>query len=131
MPASATTRLRVRYSECDMQGHVFNANWLSYFDIAITELWRERFGPWSDVTGRGFDLVVAEARVGYRSPARFDDEIDITATIEHLGTTSIRTGFVARRGEETLVEGTLVHVVVTTDTYAKTPIPDEFREALA
>ena len=30
--------IRVRYNECDPQGHVFNANYLAYFDIAITEL---------------------------------------------------------------------------------------------
>jgi len=32
-------RLRVRYNECDPQGVVFNANYLT-FDITITELWR-------------------------------------------------------------------------------------------
>jgi len=32
--------LRVRYGECDPQGIVFNANYLSYFDITVTELWR-------------------------------------------------------------------------------------------
>ena len=33
--------VRVRYGECDLQGIVFNAHYLSYFDISITELWRE------------------------------------------------------------------------------------------
>ena len=28
-------RLRVRYSDCDPQGVVFNANYVTYFDIAI------------------------------------------------------------------------------------------------
>ena len=43
-------RLRVRYSECDMQGVVFNANYLTYFDTAVTELWREAIGAWSELT---------------------------------------------------------------------------------
>ena len=34
-------RLRVRFSDCDPQGVVFYANHLEYFDVAITELWRE------------------------------------------------------------------------------------------
>ncbi len=37
--------LRVRYGECDPQGIVFNANYLLYFDVAFTELWREAVGP--------------------------------------------------------------------------------------
>ena len=41
-PAEFRHPIRVRYNECDPQGHVFNANYLAYFDIAMTELWRER-----------------------------------------------------------------------------------------
>ena len=35
-----THTLRIRYHECDAQGHVFNAHYFAFFDIAITELWR-------------------------------------------------------------------------------------------
>ena len=54
--------LRVRYHECDPQGHVFNANYLAYADIAVTELYREAFG-W-DIAGFGDEpywLVTAGA----------------------------------------------------------------------
>ena len=125
-----THRLRVRYSECDMQGHVFNGHWLAYFDLAATELWRAAVGSWQEVLSRGVDLVVAEANVSYRAPARFDDEIAITATTERLGTSSITTGFTAKRDETLLVEGRLVHVVVDSRTFATTPIPEWVREAL-
>ena len=53
-------RLRVRYNECDPQGVVFNANYLTYFDITITELWRE-LGGYQPMVEAGVDLVVAEA----------------------------------------------------------------------
>src|SRR3712207_6949070 len=43
-------RLRVRYSECDPQGVVFNAHFVTYFDIALTELWREANGPYGGMT---------------------------------------------------------------------------------
>ena len=36
MPAPFVHRLRVRYGECDAQGVVFNANYLMYFDVALT-----------------------------------------------------------------------------------------------
>jgi acyl-CoA thioester hydrolase len=126
-----THRLRVRYAECDMQGHVFNAHWLAYFDDAMTELWRARTGlGWQETTGRGIDMVVAEAQVSYRSPGRFDDWIDIEAATERLGTTSMTTALRATRDGELLVEGRLVHVFVDARTFAKTPIPDWVRAAL-
>ena len=33
--------MRVRFSDCDPQNVLFYANHLEYFDVAITELWRE------------------------------------------------------------------------------------------
>jgi acyl-CoA thioester hydrolase len=123
-------RLRVRYGECDPQGIVFNANYLLYFDVAFTELWREGIGPWQEMTGRGYDAVVGEARLAFRSPARFDDELDLVLTIVRLGRSSIATGVEFRRGEELLVEGELRHVVVSTQTWRPVPMPDWMRTGL-
>ena len=77
--------LRVRYGECDPQGIVFNANYLMYADVAFTELWREAIGPWLEMTERGYDAVVAETRLIFRAPARFDDEIAVGLQIARLG----------------------------------------------
>ena len=43
-------RHRVRYHECDPQGIVFNANWLTYFDVTLTEWFREAFGSYDALT---------------------------------------------------------------------------------
>ena len=59
-------RLRVRWSECDLQGVVFYPNYLAYFDHALTELWREAVGPYSQINDLGIDLLVAEAQIRYR-----------------------------------------------------------------
>ena len=75
MPAPYVHRLRVRYGECDPQGVVFNAHYLAYFDIALTELWRESLGGYRLMTDSGVDMVVAEAGVRYRASAGFDDEL--------------------------------------------------------
>jgi len=123
-------RVRVRYAECDRQGHVFNAHYFSYFDLALTELWRAAIGYYDLMVERGVDLVVAEAHARYLRPARFDDEIDVTAAVERLGTTGITTGFQVLRGAELLVEGRMRHVCVDAATLTKTPIPDWLRSAL-
>jgi acyl-CoA thioester hydrolase len=70
--------LRVRYHECDPQGVVFNANYLTYFDLTMTELWRE-LGGYDAMVAAGIDMVVAEVRVLYTSPLRFDEEFEAQA----------------------------------------------------
>ena len=68
-------RIRVRFNECDGQGVVFYANYLMYFDVAMTELWREAFeGGYAGMIAEGTDAMVAEAKVRYlRGPIkRFD-----------------------------------------------------------
>jgi acyl-CoA thioester hydrolase len=120
----------VRYGECDPQGIVFNANYLLYFDVAFTELWRASVGPWQDMVARGVDAVVAEASLKFRAPARFDDELELRAQVRRLGRTAITTGIDVVRGEELLVAGELRHVCVATDTWAKTELPDWVRGGL-
>ena len=123
--------LRVRYGECDQQGVVFNAHYLAYFDTSITELWRAAFGGYGSMLERGIDMVVAEAQLQFRAPARFDDELTLTIEVARLGTTSMVTEHLIGRGSTELVRGSLRHVFVDRQTLAKAPIPDWLRSGLA
>src|SRR5436190_22694758 len=130
-------RLRVRYGECDSQGVVFNAHFLAYFDIGIVELFRAAFGSYQAMVDRGVDFVVAEAGLRYHRPAHFDDELTLEVAITRLGTTSLATSYRVLRDGETLVDGTLRHVLIDLkrlaerEPVAKTAIPDWMRERLA
>jgi acyl-CoA thioester hydrolase len=123
--------LRVRYGECDAQGIVFNPNYLAYFDVAVTELFRETIGPWETLVQRGVDVVVAETNLRFRAPARFDDVIAIRTRVGQVGTTSVRLEMDIYRGAELLVEGWLRQVFVDAKTWAKTEVPDWVREPFA
>jgi acyl-CoA thioester hydrolase len=122
--------LRVRYGECDPQGIVFNANYLSYFDVALTEMWREALGPWQDMVKRGIDAVVAEANVRFRAPARYDDVIALRTRVASIDATSFTTEIDALRGEDLLVQGRLEHVIVDATTWRRTELPDWVRDGL-
>jgi acyl-CoA thioester hydrolase len=124
-------RLRVRYSECDQQGVVFNGQYLFFYDVAITELFRARIGPYQEIVDRGYDIVVAEARIRFLEGARFDEELDIELPVEHLGTTSMIVHPVFRVGERLIADGEVRHVWVDPKTLRKTPMPDDYRAALA
>jgi acyl-CoA thioester hydrolase len=109
-------KLRVRYGECDPQGIVFNANYLLYFDVAFTELWRAAVGPWQELVEQGVDAVVADASLSFRAPARFDDQLELTARIARLGRTAITTEIDVVRDGQVLVAGRLRHVCVSMPT---------------
>jgi acyl-CoA thioester hydrolase len=126
-----THQLRVRYVECDAQGVVFNSNYLAYFDVSMTELWRAGLGSYQAMVERGVDIVVAEAQVRFFSPARFDDLLALEVGIGQMGNTSIVTGHRVRRDDELLVEATMRHVTVELETMGKTPIPEWLRAGLS
>jgi acyl-CoA thioester hydrolase len=121
----------VRYGECDPQGVVFNANYVAYFDVILTELWREAIGPYQDLVDSGVDMVVAEVGVRFLGPARFDDELDFEASLARLGETAMSTRIDASVEGRPVVEGTIRHVFIDPATKAKRPVPDHVRDALA
>jgi acyl-CoA thioester hydrolase len=121
---------RVRYHECDPQGVVFNGNYLAYFDIGMTELWREA-GGYEAMISDGTDMVVVEARVRYLAPLRFDDEFDVTLSVTRLGKTSMSTELALERDGEIVTEGELHHVFVKAGEGGKAPIPEAVRAGLA
>jgi acyl-CoA thioester hydrolase len=122
--------LRVRYGECDPQGIVFNANYLLYFDVAFTELWRAAVGPWQDMVDSGVDMVVANAGLRFRQPARFDDILQLNMRITELNETSTTTQLDVMRDGTLLVAGTLEHVCVDARTWKRTTLPAAIAAAL-
>jgi acyl-CoA thioester hydrolase len=124
-------RLRVRYHECDAQGIVFTAHHFAYFDITLTELWREAFGSYDAMVESGTDVVVADAQASFHASPRFDDLLDMEMTIAKLGNTSMVSEFAEKRDGELLVSGRMVHVFVDPATQQKQVIPGDVRERLS
>jgi acyl-CoA thioester hydrolase len=130
MSAPFVHEFRVRWGECDPQGIVFNANYVSYFDDTIGAMWRQAFGSYAAMTERGIDMVVAEINLVYRASARPEEMLQAQARIERLGETSMTTLMQVKRDDDLLVEGHIRHVFVDNKTWQKTSIPDWLREAL-
>ena len=123
--------MRVRFAECDPQGIVFNSRYLEYFDVAMTEIWREAIGPYEQATAdAGVDLVVAEAGIRYRDSLRFDDVFDLRASVARIGTTSMTTAIaVVRDGEPSSPRASSATSSLGRDDGRPTPIPAAVRTA--
>jgi acyl-CoA thioester hydrolase len=123
--------LRVRWSEVDMQGIVFNGHYLTYFDVAFTEYWRETGLPSVlQQAEDGRELFARKAGIEYQAPARFDDVLDIGVRCAGFGRSSVRFVLEIYRGEEHLISGELVYVYADTAVRKGVPFPDEWRTTI-
>jgi acyl-CoA thioester hydrolase len=103
--------LRVRWSEADMQGVVFNGHYLGYFDIGVTEYLRELCGGDAERLKDAFErMYVVKSTLEYRSPARFDDVIDLCVRTARIGGSSLRVLLEIWRDDDLLIEGENVYV---------------------
>lgn len=124
--------VRARYAECDLQGHVFNAHYLTWFDMAYAELLSDAAGRrYSELVAEGIDVVVAECGIRYLSPARYDDELEVHVALEEPGNTSLTSRFTVTRDAETICEGWIRHVCFDLTAMRKRPWPSELRSAFA
>jgi acyl-CoA thioester hydrolase len=124
-------RIRVRYVECDMQGHAFNAHYLTWFDMAHAELMSEALGRrFAELINAGSDVVVAECGIRYMAPAHFDDELEIEVEVEPASSSSLTSHFRVRREGDLITEAFVRHVWFDLNERRKQPWPKELREAL-
>jgi acyl-CoA thioester hydrolase len=123
--------LRVRWAEADMQGIVFNGHYLTYFDVAFTEYWRESGLPnVMQQAADGREMFARKATIEYQAPARFDDVLDIGVRCAGFGRTSVRFVIEIFHGEEHLISGELVYVYADTAVRKGVPFPEDWRAAL-
>jgi acyl-CoA thioester hydrolase len=121
-----THSVRVRYSEADMQGVVFNARYLDYADIAITEYWRA-VGFRTLYPGDPLEFHVARAVVNFRKPILADEIIIVAARTIATGRTSLTQQvaiFGTSSNDDLRAEIDLVNVHVDLADHRPVPLPD-------
>jgi len=108
MPSPFTWTVRVYYEDTDAGGIVFYANYLKFFERARTE-WLRAAGvdQQSLIEREGAAFVVKNANIDYHAPARLDDELTLTLTVEKLGRASVQFAQKAYKGDALLVEASV------------------------
>lgn len=99
--------VRVYIEDTDAGGIVYYVNYLKFMERARTEWLRALGFQHYTLLDEDFLFVVRRAEVDYRRPARIDDELRVTATVERLGRASIDFVQQVRRAAdgEVLAEG--------------------------
>ena len=121
---------KVRYSDSDAQGHVFNVNYFVYFDDAITDFMEV-------VEGRScgdplYHIVLAHAECDFRSSGKMGETLLTKVTVARIGKTSITfdLAIIEEVTGREVANGLEIYVVVDAETMRPIAVPDELRSAL-
>jgi acyl-CoA thioester hydrolase len=132
-------RVDVRLADTDAMGHVNNASYLTYVEIARVTYWEHVTGLMLPIGVHGADegMILAEIRMTYRNPAFYGETLTVETRVERIGRASFGmvnriTAPETRYGDARLVavaESTLVSYDYLAE--APIPVPDEWRAAMS
>ena len=121
-------RLRVRWSEVDIQKIVFNAHYLTYADCAMTEYWRALALPYeAGMQALGGEVYLKKASVEYHASARLDDLLDVGMRCARVGNSSMVFEAGVFAGERLLVAIELIYVFADPANQTKRAVPPALR----
>jgi acyl-CoA thioester hydrolase len=131
MPHSHSTELRVRYAETDRMGVVYYANYLIWCEVGRVEFMRALGRGYAALEAEGTGLAVAEAKVRYLAPARFDDLVRVETTLTGVRSRAVTFDYVITNAESGLRLATAHTALVSIAKDGRlTAIPSDFRTAL-
>lgn len=79
---SNRTTSRVRYGDTDRMGYAYYANYLRWFEVGRSELFRSLGMTYREIEEKGIYLPVSEAYCHYLLPVRYDDSLVIETTLD-------------------------------------------------
>lgn len=112
------TKLTVRYAETDQMGVVHHATYPIWFEMARTDYIKALGMSYANMEEDGVMLPVTGITCKYKIPAKYDDEITITARITRLNVARIEFCYEAiLPSGEVACEGTSSHAFVDKETF--------------
>ena len=125
-------RMRVYWEDTDAGGVVFYANYLKFFERARTEWLRSLgFSQQRLKEDEGVMFVVSHTAVNYLRPARLDDELEVTVSLQFAGRASMAIAQQAWCNGILLAEGQIRIGCVDAGTFRPRRIPNPILERLA
>lgn len=126
------SEFRVRFGETDLQGVVFNANYLLYVDTAQMDYLRHIGITYAEMRERGHDIYIVDLHLQFHAPARYDDVIIAFARISGFGNSSVHMDFelYEKEREKLLATAQTTYVIVDTESNAPVRAPAYIRSAV-
>ena len=130
-PFRHRTTLQVRFRDTDAFGHVNNAVFFSYLELARIRYLLDVLQP-----PTAFDrlpLILARVELDFRSPIMFGEEVWVETKVDRIGRSSFAMSHRMTAGDEGRLVGEAASVLVTYDYADARPIdvPEEWRTRIA
>jgi acyl-CoA thioester hydrolase len=124
--------VRVYYEDTDAGGVVFYANYLKFFERARTEMLRAMgFEQDELIANEGVIFVVRSVQVDYLSPSRFNEQLQVSATVGLAKKVSLTFEQVITRGDDVICKGNVRVACLDAQTMRPKAIPETlFRKIL-
>lgn len=124
--------VQLRFADTDMLGHVNNANFLTYMELARMSYFDEVVAEAIDWTKEG--VILAKAIVEYRSPVFLTDKLSIHLAVDHISSKSFNFVYrfmVSREGREIVAaEGSTIMVCFDYEQNKSIVMPAEWRKRI-
>jgi acyl-CoA thioester hydrolase len=123
--------VRIYYEDTDAGGVVYHSNYLNFMERARTE-WLRALGFEQPQlkADMGVIIVVHSMQVEFKSPAYFNDMLDIHSKLTKLGRGSIEMEQKTMRGHTLLIKAQVKLAFVNADTFKPLGIPAEIKAAM-
>lgn len=122
---------KIYYHDTDSGGVVYYANYLKYFEEARTELFTSLGINIKELQDKGVLFVVSKVEVDYKSPAHYQEELDIEVSLKNVRGVSFEVHYRVTEGnnKRLIVEAQTKMVCVNKD-LGPVKIPEDIRDIL-
>ena len=123
--------VRVYWEDTDAGGVVYYANYLRFLERARSE-WLRALGFEQDALRdeAGVVFVVRRVEIDYLSPARFNDQLDVSVSLHEAGRASFNVKQTLTRGSTRLVSAQVTLACVDAVRFKPVKIPAPILQAL-
>lgn len=123
--------VRVYYEDTDAGGVVYHSNYLNFMERARTEWLRALGYEQPQVkTDLGVIIVVHSLAVEFKSPAYFNDMLDVHCKLTKIGRGSIEMEQKVLRGHHMLIKAQVKLAFVNAETFRPLGIPADIKAAM-
>ena len=124
-------RVRVYWEDTDAGGVVYYANYLKFMERARSE-WLRAYGFEQDVLRdeAGVVFVVRRVEIDYLSPARFNEELDVSVKLHEMGRASLSVRQELMRGSTCLAKAVVALACVDAANFKPVKMPATLLQAL-
>ena len=104
-------KIRAIYADTDAMGIVYHTNYIRWFEVGRTELFRDMGIRYTEVEAAGFNLPLTKVYCHYLLPTHYDDLVFVDTEIAYLRRASMKFAYLIwdEKREKLLTEGYTVH----------------------